>query len=94
MAPERPDWCLGMQTLNVTKFCVSWNTTIFLITEYDDENGEPDDTANDEVDKSKDDECSTSSEGMPKKRRRKEFNSSNATFMAGIQGVTLVTDQV
>lgn len=33
---------------------------------------------------------STSNDSVPKKRRRKE----NATFMAGVQGVTLVTDQV
>lgn len=37
---------------------------------------------------------STSSDTVPKKKRRKEFLNLNATFMAGIQGVSLVTDQV
>lgn len=39
-------------------------------------------------------ESSTSTESVPKKKRRKEFLNLNATFMAGIQGVELVTDQV
>lgn len=42
----------------------------------------------------KDGESSTNAEGMPKKKRRKEFMNLNATFMAGVQGVHLVTDQV
>lgn len=54
---------------------------------------ELDDTANDEDD-AKDGESSTSAEGVPKKKRRKEFLNLNATFMAGIQGVKLVIDQV
>lgn len=37
---------------------------------------------------------SSSSETVPKKKRRKEFLNLNATFMAGVQGVHLVTDQV
>lgn len=44
---------------------------------------------------SQDGESSTSSDAsVPKKRRRKEFLNLNATFMAGVQGVTLLTDQV
>lgn len=58
---------------------------------YDEAN---DDEANDETDEAKDGESSTSSESVPKKKRRKEFLNLNATFMAGVQGVHLVTDQV
>lgn len=36
----------------------------------------------------------TSSSDGPKKKRRKEFLNLNATFMAGVPGVTLITDQV
>lgn len=36
----------------------------------------------------------SSSETVPKKKRRKEFLNLNATFMAGVQGVQLVTDTV
>lgn len=52
------------------------------------------DIGNDETDHPKDGESSTSSEKVPKKKRRKEFLNLNATFMAGVQGVQLVTDQV
>lgn len=54
---------------------------------------DPDDIGNDENDDTKDSESSTSAGGVPKKKRRKEFLNLNATFMAGIQGVHLVTDQ-
>lgn len=53
-----------------------------------------DDTVNDETDEPKGGESSTSAESVPKKKRRKEFLNLNATFMAGIQGVKLVIDQV
>lgn len=53
---------------------------------------DPDDLGNGENDDAKD-ESSTSAEGAPKKKRRKEFLNLNATFMTGIQGVQLVTDQ-
>lgn len=41
-------------------------------------------------------ECSTNTDGdgLPKKKRRKEFLNLNATFMTGVGGVVLVTDQV
>lgn len=55
---------------------------------------DPDDTVNDKLDEQNDVEGSTSTDGMPKKKRRKEFLNLNATFMAGIQGVKLVIDQV
>lgn len=35
----------------------------------------------------------SATEEKPKKKRRKEFLNLNATFMAGIQGVTLLTEQ-
>lgn len=35
-----------------------------------------------------------SKDNVPKKKRRKEFLNLNATFMAGVPGVMLVTDQV
>lgn len=42
-----------------------------------------------------DGESSTgNTEAQPKKKRRKEFLNLNATFMAGVQGVVLVTEQV
>lgn len=55
-----------------------------------------DGTANDDTEDTRDGESSTSSssENLPKKKRRKEFLNLNATFMAGVQGVQLVTDQV
>lgn len=55
-----------------------------------------DDSANDDTDDRKDGESSTSSssDNVPKKKRRKEFLNLNATFMAGVQNVHLVTDQV
>lgn len=37
---------------------------------------------------------SASKENNAKKKRRKEFLNMNATFMAGVPGVELVTDQV
>lgn len=55
---------------------------------------DPDDEHNDDAEEPKDGESSTSSEGLPKKKRRKEFSNPNAKFMDGVQGVQLVTDQV
>lgn len=55
---------------------------------------EANDMANDETDEPKDGESSTSAESGPKKKRRKDCFNLNATFMAGIQNVVLVTDQV
>lgn len=55
---------------------------------------DPDEEHNDDAEETKDGESSTSSEGLPKKKRRKEFSNPNAKFMDGVQGVQLVTDQV
>lgn len=52
------------------------------------------DTGYDETDELNEGESSSTSEGAPKKKRRREFQNLNATFMAGIHGVHLVTDQV
>lgn len=37
---------------------------------------------------------SSSSKATPRKKKRKEFLNLNATFMVGVNGVTLVTEQV
>lgn len=52
------------------------------------------DPDNDVANASNDGEGSTSTESGPKKKRRKEFLNLNATFMAGVQGVQLVTEKV
>lgn len=40
------------------------------------------------------DEAEVTSEGQPKKKKRRELNNRNSTFMAGISGVNLLTEQV
>lgn len=52
------------------------------------------DATNDETDEPNNGESSTNVDGPPKKKRRKEFLKLNATFMAGVQGVKLIIDQV
>lgn len=58
--------------------------------------GDDDGTGGDDTENAQNGESSTSSgsDSVPKKKRRKEFLNLNATFMAGVQGVQLVTDQV
>lgn len=53
----------------------------------------PDADDDDTVASSEDGESSSSS-ATAKKKKRKEFQNLNAVFMAGVPGVTLVTDQV
>lgn len=63
-------------------------------TTNDDENeaiGGDDDAANTQNGESS--STSSGADTVPKKKRRKEFMNLNATFMAGVQGVHLVTDQ-
>lgn len=51
----------------------------------------------DEIETDANGECSTSSNGdntVPKKKRKREHYNANATFMAGVPGVELLTDQV
>lgn len=62
--------------------------------EKDSSSHDPDDEINDQSVEPNDGESSTSSDNLPKKKRRKEFANPNAKFMDGIQGVRLVTDQV
>lgn len=53
-----------------------------------------DDDDDDDVPTEENGESSCSNEPAPKKKKRKEFLNLNATFMAGVPGVTLFTEQV
>lgn len=108
-APERPSWCLGKLTFvqpKINGFFIKFFSSSFII-DYDDSEGHgsvshkrPHDAqngynrTNEQETGNFDGESSTSTDSVPKKKRRKEFLNLNATFMAGIQGVELVTDQV
>lgn len=81
-APELPAWCYEEEEDDES--------------EYDQNYGEKRHAEDDENDIESNGECSTSAnnDGVPKKKRKKEFLNLNATFMAGVPGVELITDQV
>lgn len=103
-APQLPDWCFGSKKL----FHISNIFLIICIPlEYDDTPSNShyqSDRHDDEVDEQEEssgsnkrknsDEAEVTTEGQPKKKKRRELNNRNSTFMAGISGVNLLTEQV
>lgn len=60
----------------------------------EDDGGGDDDDENSVATINEEESGTSSAKGGSRKKRRKEFLNLNATFMAGVPGVTLVTDQV
>lgn len=85
--PELPAWCYEEEEDDEPQYDQNY--------QHNQSFGEKRQHGDDDDEIENNGECSTSSNGenVPKKKRKKEFLNLNATFMAGVPGVELVTDQ-
>ncbi|XP_017109277.2 mRNA-capping enzyme [Drosophila bipectinata] len=100
-APEQPNWCLdyddsngdgSASELDSRKRHFDDHSSSTSTGQSHGEAGQDGDDAEDQEGEEGDGDASTS-DGQPKKKRRREMVVKNATFMAGVPGVRQVSDQ-